>query len=603
MKALASAITILCALVVMIPQALGDALVTSQFDPPTIAAGQASRYVVQVRGTTGSVAFSPPAAPGLVFEGTQQSQRTSIINGKVQHELTLVSRVRAAQPGKFTVPGHSLRVGGEMLNVPPAVLQVVPADQAPKQPEDPALAALSGSMPQLTLALQQEKIYVGQTVPVSVTLVFPSWVEGRLERQAPEQVGDAFSMGTLSDEPVRDAVNLGGRQYQKLTWASLLTPLKAGKYPLSFKLGVIVLVPRSDDFPGGNFPGGFFGNVFAEQRQLPLSTPAREIEVLPLPEQGKPATYSGAIGHFTLSAPALSATRLEVGEPVTVTLSVTGRGNFDLIEPPPVPANPLWKTYAPKATFKAADAHGNSGTKTFEYVLVPMSEQADAVPEIRFSYFDPEKSRYETLVAARTPVRVLAPTVPGGGRPAPSHTAVTPVQRDPAAAPVELLPIRLQPGRTVDRLAPVFTKPLFWLVQAGALLAVVALAFLGRWCTRWRDDKALRGRREAQRVLAAAISGARDAAARHDIEAFFGAARRAIQAAAWHEDGAPKEALAGDELLAWLEQRGTPAPALESARALLAEADAAQYGGVTVAQPQDSLRRLELLVASLRTRS
>ena len=62
---------------------------------------------------------------------------------------------------------------------------------------------------------------------------------------------------------------------------------------------------------------------------------------------------------------------VQVGDPITVTNTISGRGNFDRVNAPVIEDERGWHKYPPSSKFKQDDEVGLSGTKTFETVLSP----------------------------------------------------------------------------------------------------------------------------------------------------------------------------------------------------------------------------------------
>src|SRR5207237_8840377 len=96
---------------------------------------------------------------------------------------------------------------------------------------------------------------------------------------------------------------------------------------------------------------------------------------------------------------------VQVGDPITVTTTISGRGNFDRVNAPVVEDEHGWHKYPPSSKFKQDDEVGLSGTKTFEMVLSP-NEKKQGLPLLAFSYFDPVKEQYMTLHSEAIPINV-----------------------------------------------------------------------------------------------------------------------------------------------------------------------------------------------------
>src|SRR5205807_10364107 len=176
--------------------------------------------------------------------------------------------------------------------------------------------------------------------------------------------------------------------------------------------------------------------------------------------QKAPARFSGAIGNFTMATEAKPSS-VQVGDPITVTATITGRGNFDRVNAPVLEDEQGWHKYPPSSKFKQDDDVGISGTKTFEMVISP-NEKKQNVPVMAFSYFDPVKEQYVTLRS-----EPIAITVQGGAattqnvaasQPAPAPTGRPPTAAVAASKPQDILYQLTDRGRTTESFAPKYMR-------------------------------------------------------------------------------------------------------------------------------------------------
>ena len=145
-----------------------------------------------------------------------------------------------------------------------------------------------------------------------------------------------------------------------------------------------------DDFFAGD---PFFGR----SRSVLLQSEELQIEVLPLPEQGRPAEFTGAVGRFQLSVEA-QPTQVAVGDPVTLRVLVEGEGNMAAVQPLQVDAAAGVKLYDPKVEEEERITNGvYGGRRLFEYILIPEQGGTLNIPPLRFAYFDPHQARYALL--------------------------------------------------------------------------------------------------------------------------------------------------------------------------------------------------------------
>jgi hypothetical protein len=252
------------------------------------------------------------------------------------------------------------------------------------------------------------------------------------------------------------------------------------------------LFDEDDPFSDPIFSNPF--SQFAERRNVEIKSEPVALEVKTLPPNA-PLSFSGAIGTFTMTTDAKPKT-VQVGDPITVTTTISGRGNFDRVNAPVVEDERGWHKYPPSSKFKQDDEVGISGTKTFEMVL-SANEKKQALPVLAFSYFDPVKEQYVNLhsepisisVQGGTTTQNIAAAQPGSPTP---NTAVAPQRSE---KPQDILYQLTDRPKAPESFTPVYTQRLFWVSQLIPLLGLVG--FVG-----WRIRRARIDNREAQRVAA-----------------------------------------------------------------------------------------------------
>jgi hypothetical protein len=133
---------------------------------------------------------------------------------------------------------------------------------------------------------------------------------------------------------------------------------------------------------------------------------AVELNIKPLPEKNKPSTFSGAVGKFSFEAE-YDKTKCNVGDPITLKVSYKGTGNLKLITPPKLEFPEEFEAYEPKTKDDYQNNGSNvSGTKTFEYVLIPQDGGKFKLPKYEFAYFDVEKGDYVKFTLPETEIEV-----------------------------------------------------------------------------------------------------------------------------------------------------------------------------------------------------
>lgn len=573
----------------LIHSALAELSVTATFNPPRIALGDKSQYLVEItetstgqRPTTERVDSLPiPQSGGLELTNgrVSNSSHTSIVNGVAEYSSTLqlIIDARAPQTGRFTIPTYTFQYKGETLRAPAVTLQVVErsADAGPTIDE---LIFLTAEVP--------EQLYVGQTTPIVLKLYISTDVRlsglSSFDRDA-----DGFTISELPDSKESSEV-YNGRRYRVLNWPLLITPIQAGAQDINFQFSVAAQIPnqnnRRDPMSRRGFGSSIFDDFFGRSERFDVYTKPTSIDVRPVPSKNKPDSFTGAIGDFALQVYTdLQSTK--VGEPIMLSVEVSGQGNFDRIGGPLIPDSEKWRTYEPETQFQPS-APGNAlrGTKRFDYVLIPRKAGTLKVPPLEFSYLDPSTDQYTTLAAPEIDIEVS----PSDLRIAPStqvETTDIPEQAQPAQPQQReitikeaLLTLDYRPEPATSANGRILKNPLFWLSNA----AVAGL--LGFVCHALRHRRRLRENREYAALHAAKQErdqAIKEAHRAKDAATFYHAAQNAIRLTATYKARRSLRSADIDELTEFLRSQQTSESIVEQTRALFFEADQIRFSQQT----------------------
>ena len=565
--------------------------VTAQLDPEDIAIGDASQLTVTIGGSA-SGQPSLPSVPGLEFTPIGQSSNFQFINGSISNSTSYSYQVTADHAGTFAIPeiavgslrsnrvtltvgaavGASSNTGGAAASASQPGTPLPPP--ATGGPQDQTAAPSNGEIAFLRFSLPKHELYVGETVPVRLGAYFVAGTQASLDG-LPTLANDSIILNPITAKGTQTQEDVNGQPYEVIFWDASLTAVKAGSVTLDLSLPVTALVRVHANRPhgmGGLFDDPFFDQAFGTvvQKQLTLRNDPLTLQVLPLPDEDRPADFSGAVGDFSIAAD-VSPREAAEGDPLTLKFMVNGHGSFDRVLPSLMTGMAGWKTYAANIHFDPQDTVGYQGTKTFEQAIVPTQPGKQEVPALSFSYFDPETHRYATKTTA--PLEVTIAAAPVSAQVAASTTATN---TSPAAAPAprtELMANRLEPGRFTPSLQPLFLQPWFYGMEA-APLAVLAAA-IGLLSIRRKRENDLKRTRCAvrDRAIREQWNFLDQAAAAGNAVPFFHAARAILQEGLGERWQLPPETIT----LAEIESRETEVS--PGVRAVFERADQIAYSG------------------------
>ena len=330
----------------------------------------------------------------------------------------------------------------------------------------PRTAAEMARDPELHIRIEKSTAFVGEPILGEIIIVQKTGTEFRAERgNVPVLGGTGFT-----HELVRDPYHAEAFNGQKaIGYAFRATPLKAGEVELSaeFKPEFIV---RS-------------ATGRARLNRFSMASEPQVISVKPLPTEGKPPDFSGAVGSFSLEV-AADPLELGVGEPIAIKLVVGGRGNFDAVSTPQPASTEGWTFYnATRMDLRRGD-RGAPDQLEFAQNIVPGSPQTE-IPAFRLSAFDPKKEQYVTLLTDPIPITVsgsavVPPPAPGNQG---SSTFTTKTPPDATMNDILITIPSGQPSWASASQVP-WAHHSFWWMNGGLAAGLLLLALIARFSTR-----------------------------------------------------------------------------------------------------------------------
>ncbi|MCX6295816.1 MAG: BatD family protein [Bacteroidetes bacterium] len=404
---------------------LGQKLTTT-VSTNKVAVGEPFQIQFSLNGT-GSNFKLPPLSDFEISEGPFQSSSTSITNGSVTQSSSLTYVLIAKKEGKLTIGSATAISSGKTILSNPVIMEVSkgkasngnPSNNSVTQNPTKPSSQEAGNNIFVRTVVNKSKVYLGEVIDVTFKVYTKVEMQMRNFSKVPSYAG--FFVQDIKDkketsqkhETIDGVTYIVGEIYK-----TYLIPQHTGKLVIDpFEIECIVR-QRSNRKPR-NIQEQFFG-VPDEEIMYPLKSLPITIDVQALPEEGKPESFSGAVGNYTYKA-VLSKDKIKANEAVNFTLSLSGSGNIKLIEPIKVNFPEDFETYDAKTNENInVNENGISGTKTFDYLIIPRHEGDYTIDPINFSYFDPIKKAYITLPSPDFKLHVEkgegnAATVVGGG--------------------------------------------------------------------------------------------------------------------------------------------------------------------------------------------
>jgi hypothetical protein len=535
---------------VLFPGALHAATFRTVLDRPMIEVGDAAILSLIYEGDAPAANPVIPPVPGLEIIYRSSGRQVQSINGRITTSIVASYEVVPSQPGAYTIPALSVAMGGQIYTSAPLTLTVTKSE--------------SGF---LNLIPPRSEFFVGESVAFTVQLFATA---GRV-LQVPQIVGEGITIGTNMPHTGPVAVQTNNATWGLITWQVPITFVRSGEVELNANDCVLEVATRGWRDRFGFDMDEFIGGLNRTKRYRLSSGPVR-VPVRPLPP-GAPAGFNGAVGRFAIEARA-STNRVTAGDPLTLTVAITGEGNLDALafEIPDSWSN--FKSYSPSTATDYSDNLGLAGTKRFELALVPDSPTVQEIPPIRFSYFDPAAAAYRTVTHPAIPLEVkpssigvIEPTILAHGNSSPDG--------EPAHRDIVHIKPRLGPLAQTQLIAPL--RPHLLALQ---LLPVLTWTFAALWLQRRHrlaSDPKLRRQREVNRRVREGLRHLTEHAQREETDAFFSTLFRLLQERIGERLDLPAAGITPDSALPQLSQSGVDEETLSDLDHLFQLCDQARF--------------------------
>lgn len=412
--------------------------------------------------------FQPPSFNGFrVVAGPNQSVSNMWINGKRTYSKTYSYFLSPISKGTFTIGQASIEIKGQIYKTIPIEVKVGPAVDTPKDGDNNDIAS-QGDI-HLVAEVSKSNPYLNEAITVVYKLyVSPETsVSGWREIDKPKYA-DFWSQDTDSDHLQVHEGTYQGKPYRyAILRKTVLYPQKSGKLeiePLSLDVQVEVRTNRRD----------IFGRPFMTRVNRTLSSSTRTLNVKPLPLEGQPANFNGAVGKFDFNVKS-NKNILDAKESLEVTVEVSGNGNLKLFRPPSLTMPNTFEVYEPE--FKDlinTTQNGMRGAISESYTVIPQFQGEYVIAPISFSYFDLESNSYKTI--ASNELKITVENGPLSTTPA----ANSGIYKQPVVMAGESFKyIKLNPNLVSVDTSHFYNSTLFWSLFTSPLLLLPIFIFIG----------------------------------------------------------------------------------------------------------------------------
>lgn len=577
-----------------------DISFTAGVDKQQVKLGDQITFTLSISGNVQSV--PEPTLPDLSQFGvfsSGRSQNFSFINGRVSSSVSYSYTLVPRAVGKFIIGAARIVLNQKTYQTSPISIEVIqggasipPSSRRPQSYSDEDVKSGLQDL-FLTVTVDKKSPYVGEQVILSVKFYQAVRLFDQPEYSPPattgfwvEQLGQARSYSEI--------VNQKKYLVNELRYA--LFPTTSGKLTVG-SATVKCTVEDLERFFNRD-PFELFGrdlrDFFTGGRPRLLQSRPIVLEVKPLPEAGKPASFTGAVGEFRLNAQ-VDKTVTNVNEPVTLKIIISGTGNVKSVTEPALSDLPDFRTYSSSSSEKLErDLNTLSGTKTFEKVLIPKNPGKFVIPPLEFSYFDPRLGRYLTSKSKSFELTVTGSAVDlaaGGYNPA----------SVPATIVRDIRYLKTNGERLGLAKKPLIFSPIFWVIQIFPLLGAGYVLYYQRHREKLSADLSYARLHRAHKLARKRLKAAVALIGANGQKEFFAEISRALLHYIGDRFNISTFGMTTDELQNFLQSKGIQPELVTRLGELLSTLDLARFANssITELEMRQTLERVEGLIVTL----
>ncbi len=418
-------------ILLLVPSGKAQVTFSAMATPEEIGIDEYVQFRLIIENSTSIQQLSPPSFEPFTLLG-QPSQESGInnINGQISKYIALGFVLKPTRTGTFTLGAATAKIGGQVYKSKPVVIKV--SKQSSSQ-QPPSIFSMIDPMPapapnkgfedfilkkgedvtekvkrnmQLRLDVDKTSCYVGEPIVATYKLYTRLKSDSRLA-QNPSFNGFSVIDMKEGNDFTHETASLQGKEY------NVYTIRKSQLYAL--QPGTIALEPAElennlqfikEEYAGSRSREiiGYFDDLSMAlppdaivRQTVGLTNQPVSIVVKPLPEAGKPMSFTGAVGQFEIKA-SVKKKEFSTDESGILEVVVSGKGNMQLLTIPEIEWPQGIESYEPKVADRINNATVPiSGIKTFEYSFSADNAGAYTIPAIVFSYFDPVSATYKTV--------------------------------------------------------------------------------------------------------------------------------------------------------------------------------------------------------------
>lgn len=586
--------------------------VSASVDKQVVAPDNRLILTVTLSGARGDSMPVLPPLDGFNVSGPSYSTHIRVINGRssmsTSYEYVLVPR----ETGKLTIGPIEVTCQGRSYSTKPITVEVSTSgapgrgrrEIAGGERAEEIRRSVSGKGMFIELTADKSEVYLHEQVVIRFRFYYSGV---RLAEQAAYEAPPApgFIQRQLESRESRGYSQvIDGRQYLVSELRTALFPYQTGELsvgPAKLK-GAVLVESRQQQRQFGNIFDDFFNDPFFghfSKKPFELVSNKVKIKVKPLPEKGAPPGEV-SVGRYKLQVEA-KPRDVHVGDPITVTMRVSGEGDLETVAPPRVSDLEGFKSYEVTSSTEITERVSRiKGVKTFEQAIVPLNDLIYEIPLIEFSYFNPEKGRYVTLKKGPIPIKIAPAEGEGTSKIISLPAGIA--KKDVTLLERNIVFIKTTPGSFLKGRVISAVSPIFWIIQIIPLIVLIVAVMHNRHRMRLLYDRGYARSWTAGKMTKMRMRSVERALNKGTAEGFYGELIKTVNGYISDRLNIPAGGLTPDLVRERLGERGASGDVLKRLDEFYSVCDLARFASAEAdrAQMEKAYGEGEAIIAALR---
>lgn len=560
-----------------VSRATDDVTVEVTLDRDTI--GLDEQAILQVV-VSGSVQNLPepriPTLPMLEVYSQGRSSNVNIVNGRISASTTYRYMILPKKPGTFPIDQIAVVHNNKRFKGPPLRLTILNTGTSAKPRLEERAVDRSGKSKDyfLEALVDKKNPYVNEQVTLTLKFYTAIQYYGNPELTEPTTTG--FWREVLGNKaPYFQMIN--NRRYKVIERKYALFPTQTGELTIGRATIRLSVAHRKKRFRD---PFDVFSDFFGQSMDVSTSSSPIRIDVKSLPQQGRPSDFTGTIGKFRVSV-AADKKEVEVNQPVSVTIKISGIGNIKSVAEPVIGDLDDFRVYRGSTSeniSKLQDKLG--GSKIFEEVFIPRRPGTLEIPAVSFNYFDPELGKYQAASTRPIKLTVIKPEGYAGASDIPYGAPDLTIGS--RARDIRYIKEEIGPLTPIGRL--LLVTPLYLVVNGLPMLVLAGMVFVRRRREKLAADVGYARSRKAGKVAKKRLTKAKSLAREEQAGEFYAEIYTVLTAYIADKLNISPHGLTTDRITELLQDKSAQEDLIDNIVTLLQKCDFARFAPTAIEQ-------------------